>query len=303
MIAIEKYVGNDKLAIVKNEFFRRVKKYIIKKSDVFSKSLRQNSILINGDLPKSREEAIELQKKYNQKDLNRLKKDAIKIYENFMECKNRKRGTDKNGYWLCKELGIDVCPYCNREYTFTVSSGRTGITRPTFDHFLPKSKYPLLALSFYNLIPSCSICNLRKAEKEYPFFPYSDSFHANMRFDIQEYGVDIFSNNNAEFEIKLNQKNTTELAEKAQRNAEMLRLNSIYSHHKDYAREIILKAAYYNESSLMLIRDAFGNEFDDEFMSQMYFGNYLDENGIMKRPLSKLTMDIIEQFSGHLCRN
>ena len=31
--------------------------------------------------------------------------------------------------------------------------------RPQFDHWFPKKKYPLLAISFYNLIPCCTYCN------------------------------------------------------------------------------------------------------------------------------------------------
>jgi len=57
-------------------------------------------------------------------------------------------GTNKNkgskeyegyhyGAWLAQVLNINVCPYCNRQYTFTINS-RTGKTRPQFDHFHPK---------------------------------------------------------------------------------------------------------------------------------------------------------------------
>lgn len=55
-------------------------------------------------------------------------------------------------YHLIFELGLKVCPYCNRSYVHPYySSG--GKTRADIDHFLPKSQYPYLALSFYNLIP------------------------------------------------------------------------------------------------------------------------------------------------------
>lgn len=44
------------------------------------------------------------------------------------------------------------------------------ITRPTFDHWFAKDDHPLLALSFYNLIPSCNICNSSvKGKKEIEF--------------------------------------------------------------------------------------------------------------------------------------
>ncbi len=63
-------------------------------------------------------------------------------------------------YWLQSQLGVKVCPYCNRMYT-TTSYGKKR-TRPEFDHFYPQSRYPYLAVSLFNLIPSCNICNKLK---------------------------------------------------------------------------------------------------------------------------------------------
>ncbi|MDQ7066856.1 MAG: hypothetical protein Q9M40_01995 [Sulfurimonas sp.] len=58
-----------------------------------------------------------------------------------------------NAYKLVKSLNLSVCPYCNRNtiYNITNKNRRTS----DLDHFYPKSKYPFLAVSFYNLIPSC----------------------------------------------------------------------------------------------------------------------------------------------------
>lgn len=65
-------------------------------------------------------------------------------------------------YWLQRQLGVKVCPYCNRMYTTTLY-GKKRI-RPDFDHFYPQSIYPYLAVSLFNLIPSCSICNKAKSD-------------------------------------------------------------------------------------------------------------------------------------------
>ena len=64
-------------------------------------------------------------------------------------------------YWLAEHIGHNSCTYCNRQYTFTVSGKNNGerITRPAFDHWFPKSRFPLLSLNLYNLIPCCAICN------------------------------------------------------------------------------------------------------------------------------------------------
>ena len=64
------------------------------------------------------------------------------------------------GYDLARNLDTTTCTYCNRNYTNTViSKNGIKITRPQFDHYYDKTRHPFLTLSFYNLIPSCSICN------------------------------------------------------------------------------------------------------------------------------------------------
>lgn len=65
-------------------------------------------------------------------------------------------------YWLQRQLNVKVCPYCNRMYTTTLY-GKKRI-RPDFDHFYPQSRYPYLAVSLFNLIPSCNVCNKAKSD-------------------------------------------------------------------------------------------------------------------------------------------
>lgn len=67
-------------------------------------------------------------------------------------------------YEVAKMKEVNTCTYCNRLYTFTVGkSFARGITickiRPQFDHWFAHKQYPMLSLSFYNLIPCCSVCN------------------------------------------------------------------------------------------------------------------------------------------------
>jgi hypothetical protein len=75
---------------------------------------------------------------------------------------NYKRFTAKgkkwNAYALCRKSKARICPYCNHAYAFTVQ-GDNGDFRPTLDHFYLKDEYPHLALTLYNLVPSCSSCN------------------------------------------------------------------------------------------------------------------------------------------------
>jgi len=296
MIALEKYIGS-RIEDIKQEYLEKVKCHFCERKGKWTrnenklkppyKSTLNDFIASNFDdiILAKHKRLEELSKGKDNQNIRQLFNYKCLFYEKRM------------GYWLAERLKIDVCPYCNRQYTFTTTAKNgNAVTRPQFDHFLPKSKYPLLALSFYNLIPCCSICNLLKKDKDIELYPYSESFHDAMCFNIKNYGADIFSNKKAAFDMKLEERSNSESAKDACTNADIFQLDTIYEKHKDYAIEIIHKALYYNDSTLRLLQGAFGHDFDDDYQKQLYYGNYLDEGGIMKRPLSKLTQDIIEQF-------
>lgn len=76
-------------------------------------------------------------------------------------------------------LGETVCPYCNRMY-INRSSDHTVCQ---FDHFFDIGTYPILAVSFYNLVPCCATCNLVKKEKKLGYSPYDTDTGSNAGFD------------------------------------------------------------------------------------------------------------------------
>ncbi len=88
--------------------------------------------------------------------------------------------TKWNAFKLCDMLKISICPYCNRQYIYTTKKNDDGdwVARPQLDHFYVKSKYPFLSYSFFNLIPSCAICNGGKNDKEKEtVYPYLEGFN------------------------------------------------------------------------------------------------------------------------------
>lgn len=65
-----------------------------------------------------------------------------------------------NAYALCRESSYRLCPYCQLSLAVTIYRDRKEkALRPTLDHFYPKHLYPYLALSLFNLVPSCYACN------------------------------------------------------------------------------------------------------------------------------------------------
>lgn len=63
---------------------------------------------------------------------------------------------------FCRDSGVVICPYCGAEDITTHHAVRpSGIitAKPDIDHFLPKGKYPFLAMTYGNLIPCSVPCN------------------------------------------------------------------------------------------------------------------------------------------------
>lgn len=201
-----------------------------------------------------------------------------------------------DAYTLAQSLNVTVCPYCNRNYTFTVKS-KNGSTRPQFDHFYDKATYPILALSFYNLIPSCPTCNSStKGRKQFSLkthiHPYVEGFDGKARFALHVKDSSFYYDEKG-FDVKLGSNDT-----KAQKNIDDFALEEIYKNHKDIVLELIQKSYMYNESYIEeLMQNYKGTLFKNrEDLLRLVFGGYICDEDLHKRPLSKLTKDILEQL-------
>lgn len=92
---------------------------------------------------------------------------------------------------IAKMLNIKTCPYCNMHYTLYAEEGIRAVDRLArlqFDHFIDKSKHPMLSMSFFNLIPSCAVCNQGKSKTPLPtkFNPYSHAIASAFRFEVDD---------------------------------------------------------------------------------------------------------------------
>jgi len=90
----------------------------------------------------------------------------------------------KFGNLIIEQLSLTVCPYCALESIQNYSSIKI---RPDLDHFYPRSRFPFLAISLYNLIPAGSICN-QKLKKNHTMLghmhPYIDSLERDKVFRV-----------------------------------------------------------------------------------------------------------------------
>lgn len=199
-----------------------------------------------------------------------------------------------SGIELIDRLGITVCPYCNRTYVQSIKNqNQYHKKRRTseFDHFFPKSKYPFLAISFYNLIPSCKTCNHIKGTNPISFSPYDERINGQSLVDFK-YNItgSDYLTNPKHVEIDIDWKDL----EFYKSNGKVLGLNDLYQNHNDIAQEIILKRHVYNDSRIDELWEQYGNNIfnSKEEIVQMIAGNYIKDEDLGKRPLSKLTRDI-----------
>lgn len=215
------------------------------------------------------------------------------VYDSFFG----EQGSDgiNNAIWLTKKLNINVCPYCNRTYTFTIKN--KGV-RPELDHFYPRSNvnYKHLSISFYNLVPSCPACNKIKHNQLFDFHPYCGPTKKGMGYPYFKVNENRTFDDSEENQMLFPDKPEI-LIENPNDNTNKLFLEQLYKHHSDYAKEILDKIIAYNSSLYdPLIKEFQGIGRTPEEIDRLIWGNYLESANQISRPLSKLTQDILKQF-------
>ena len=151
------------------------------------------------------------------------KEDMVKIYDQKFASKGQ---GGRKYYDSIKLLAPnDRCPYCaQREVS-------------TLDHYLPKSKYPIYAVTPYNLIPVCSECNKNKKARDFLsrdeeiIHPYYDDFTDEkwITADMIEGEPIAF-----EFDVKCPENWEETKKKRAHKHFDEFKLNKLY---KSYAAE------------------------------------------------------------------
>ena len=211
-----------------------------------------------------------------------------------------------NAYNLSTKLDVNVCPYCNRNYIHTVKSVNDKSTRPQFDHFICKKKHPIFAMSFYNLIPSCSICNSSiKGQSQFHIdthiHPYFDDFNKIKKFTVDKKLLSLV-NKNDEFKIVFENKHGITPSEetKADNHIKDFALETLYNCHKDKVLELIDISRAYNEASFKNLVNEFAKSTqifkDANDVKRLMLCHHVEDVNIDKRPLNKLIKDISEEL-------
>lgn len=221
--------------------------------------------------------------------------DKVKKLQEIFNYNTLISGNKDNSYKIAEIKGRNTCTYCNRLYTITLKKDGEFITRPQFDHWFPKSIFPLLALSFYNLIPSCSICNSSaKGDQIFSFkkliHPYKRSSpETDFRFSYLPDGkggwkIDLYN-------LKGVEKDTFEV----------FKLRDIYNYHYKLEAKDLLDLAIKNNGTYIewLLNDMKEKEIAPSYEEayRLLFGTEYDIKKILDRPFSKLKRDLLIAIS------
>uniref|UniRef100_UPI00404891AC hypothetical protein n=1 Tax=Aliarcobacter sp. TaxID=2321116 RepID=UPI00404891AC len=266
------------------------------------------------DILYAKENEIHLLIETIEKRINSLtkkkKEELIITVQNLFKYTNKFQGKVLTPFFT-KNFSFKTCFYCNKDFITNFEKEKKDLVS-TFqlDHFYDKDTYPYLALSFYNLIPSCPTCNSSKVKGTKNTFNHDSrvgkfkiekclkpndktfDFQQKVKFklllDASCKNLHIKSKDDIDINLKENYSNMYD------KYIEIFKLNERYKAHKDIVFDMIEKAELYPESRLKELENLTGIPFQ-QIKKDIF--NLIDENeDLSKQPFSKLIVDMSQEL-------
>ncbi|MDY0320217.1 MAG: HNH endonuclease [Arcobacteraceae bacterium] len=251
--------------------------------------------ILCGDFEKLKEIKNSIGTKYKNKSNNIMKQ--FFNYDKKSSSFNAKTAyfQPKISKFFEENIEVHTCYYCNIDFINKFKKSNETKNAFTLDHVLEKADYPYLALSLYNLVPSCYVCNSKVKDSKIPFddfSPTNKNFDFNERVKFKSFitNVDLQIQNESDLLIKL----IESYSSRYYKYIESLNLNDRYDYHKYKVLEMIKKREIYPDSRIKEL--SFLTQRTEEDIKQDLFGVYLNDKDLHKRPLSKLIKDISEEL-------
>lgn len=158
--------------------------------------------------------------------------------------------SDSIKFFFRKNNFVNFCPYCNiNEILYIETQGGKAAAGHQLDHFFDKASYPLLACSFFNLVPSDSICNGSTNKGSIPFTdefhlnPYIVGFNNNLVFEPI-----LLGNSVKEVMLKINAKKGSSIRKKMLGSSEEINEDNIGNnyHREGNVNVFLLRSKYRN---------------------------------------------------------
>jgi len=228
--------------------------------------------------------------------LNEIYKELNLIF-NYDTFKKWQPSQIYSSYKLAELLGMRACTYCNRDYILVHRDNDNGkLLCPQYDHWFPKSKYPLLQVSFYNLIPSCGSCN--SSVKGDTVLDIENYCHPYMEWDDDEmFYYTYYLNFPFRPEYKIEVKSLRDDS-KLLKTIKKLKIDQMYNGHIPELSDIIDLKKAYGDNYLRTLTRSFPKlrSFTKNEVYRMHFGTEKDEDDFYKKPMSKFKKDILKKL-------
>lgn len=297
-----------KIILAKNEFHQGMQNFVFERLDMLESSTAiyngiAQSFFINNINPYiddilvgTPEQLIEINQRVNP---------YIKISENIRKCVEyvfnyeifiHKAKRRYDAYNLSQALDVSTCPYCNRNYTNTVIRDRDHkkITRPQFDHYFDKASNPLLAVSFFNLIPSCSVCNAsikgsQNINLENYLHPYIDN-----ELDAIKFTYKFTPRTKSGLEVKV----VTINGSKAHNTMSLFAIEEVYNSHTGELSDLLKIRQYFSDRYLNILASNLLNGIitSRDELYRIVFNTEIDATDFINRPFSKFKHDILSEL-------
>ncbi|HEM3613753.1 TPA: hypothetical protein U1C23_000563 [Streptococcus suis] len=204
--------------------------------------------------------------------------------------------------FLVRELGVTVCPYCNRNYI----NNRGDRFAAQMDHFYSKDEFPWLAVSLYNLIPSCGACNHIKGTEALNVHPFIKK-HVEENEVVFHYRYKTIDDIEVVISTKKDKHQDIDAIKKKQRDIAALNLKEAYEIHgldiqNMLEREVRYSESYRDELRDMLKIDTVVQYYDfylsltDDEIDRMIYGDVIFEEDIKNVSLGKFRKDIYQEI-------
>lgn len=193
-----------------------------------------------------------------------------------------------------QKMGLKSCVYCNASPT--IAHDRDVMYQ--MDHYLPQSKYPFLGTCFYNLQPSCGVCNNHKGTDISDFGLYVNAEQKKnlnpFRFVPQ---ISLETGAFPSCRSILFKGSGLRVTNSSKAHEEMFHINNIYAEYKDRVSKLYENAYKTNDSVVQVMSSIYGfNNTKEDAIAFIANLPSLDERDIHNEPLMKLKQDTIKQM-------
>lgn len=216
-----------------------------------------------------------------------------KFYERIIACLQYEKARQILGA-IHQQMGLKTCVYCN----VTPTLSNDGDVFYHMDHYMPQSLYPFLGTCFYNLQPSCSVCNGHKSTQDCDFGLYVNSEQhkelnpfrflpkvKNLESPYPECEEILFRGRNANVTLE------------SKAHEDMFHIHNLYAGYKNKVSLLYSDAYKMNSSMIDANAACFGIPATKKDVLA-YISDHLslDEKDVHKEPLTKLKQDTIKQM-------